>query len=100
MDRLLREAMASDPVPALSPGFERKLAQRLRPARMNSAARLLMAAYIVAALVTSFWILKNQPLAAVWPLAALVALVPLSYAWVEKLTREYPSLLRRRHPSA
>jgi hypothetical protein len=99
MDRLLREATASQSVPNLSPAFERRLAKSIRPARLKPAARLVMILYVVAAVTISIWLLRGQPLADVWLAATAVVLVPLSMMWAEKLTREDPSLLRRKRPS-
>ena len=52
VDRWLREAMAAEE-PRLSSSFDARLAKRLKPARLTPTARLVLLAYIVAAVVVS-----------------------------------------------
>jgi len=85
MESLLRHSMAVDPVPRLSSNFDRRLAQRLAPARLKPQARLVMIAYTLIAILTSVWALSSLPVPTgtyfLLLLAAIAALVPFSYAW-------------------
>jgi hypothetical protein len=80
MDDLLRKAMAVEPPPQLSSSFDRKLAQRLCPARLKPQARLVMILYAVIATLLSIWAVRNVPVSALM-LAVVVVLVPVSFAW-------------------
>src|ERR1700744_3711041 len=92
MDSLLRGAMASEPVPRLSSSFDRLLSQRLSPARLKPAARVVMIVYAVIAMLISSWALRNTPLSpSVYfglVLAAFAVLVPVSYAWTVNRPRQ------------
>ena len=59
VDRWLREAMAADE-PRLSSSFEARLARRLKPARLTPTARLVLLAYIVAAVAVSVLALRTR----------------------------------------
>ena len=61
VDRWLREAMAADE-PRLSSSFEARLARRLKPARLTPTARLVLLAYIVAAVAVSVLALRTVEL--------------------------------------
>ena len=84
MDHLLRKAIAADPVPRLSSSFDRRLAQRLAPARLKPQARMILVVYAVIAILISVWALRSAPVPAgvyfILLLAAIAALVPFSFA--------------------
>jgi hypothetical protein len=80
IDDLLRKAMAAEPRPQLSSSFDRKLGQRLRPARLKPQARLVMILYVVIATLFSIWAVRNVPASALM-LGVAIVLVPVSYAW-------------------
>lgn len=81
MDNLLRSAMAAEPIPRLSPSFDRRLAQRIAPGRLKPQARLIMILYAVVALLISVWALRDMPLSTEFLLGAVFVLVPVSYGW-------------------
>src|SRR5580704_16909937 len=95
MDNLLRSAMASEPVPRLSSSFDRRLTQRLSPARLKPAARLVLIVYAMIAILISVWALRSAPVSAGLcfglVLAAIAALVPVSYAWTLNRPRQSKS---------
>ena len=78
MDRLLRESMAADAPPSLSPAFERRLAKRLRRRTLDSKGRLVMALYSLIALAVSVWTMRRGPFG--WVPTAVAILVPLAIA--------------------
>jgi hypothetical protein len=86
MDNLLRGAMASEDVPRLSSSFDRVLTQRLSPARLKPAARLVLIVYAMIAILISVWALRSTPVSAGLyfglVLAAIAVVVPVSYAWM------------------
>jgi hypothetical protein len=73
MDRLLRETMAAD-VPQLSPGFDARLMRRVRPPRLTTMGRVVIAVYIVFAVVTAAWVMRGLPLE--WIATAVAIGVP------------------------
>lgn len=93
MDNLLRSAMASEPVPRLSPSFDRKLKQRLNQPRLKPQARLAMMAYTVIAILVSVLVLRGVPMSPGLSFGLLfggiAVLIPLSFAWT--LNRPAPT---------
>ena len=73
IDRLLRDAMAAD-APELSRAFDTRVLRRVRPRRLTTMGRLVIAAYIVAAAATTLWLMRDLPTAAI--VAAVVIGVP------------------------
>ena len=61
MDALLREAMAADAPPQLSPSFDNRLARRLRPNRLTATGRVVMAVYIAVASASAAWFMRDMP---------------------------------------
>ena len=61
VERWLREAMTADE-PRLSSSFDARLAKRLKPARLTPTARLVLLAYIVAAVAVSILALRTVAL--------------------------------------
>jgi hypothetical protein len=87
MDRWLRDAMAAGE-PRLSSAFDARLAKRLRPRRLSSIGKLVMAVYIVAAIAISVWTLRRVPLE--WSVGAVALLAPiaiLATVYGRRLTR-------------
>ncbi len=86
MDKLLRAAMGAEPLPRLSPSFDRKLKQRLNQPRLKPQARLVMIAYTLIAILVSMLVLRNVPMAPALSFGLLfggiAVLIPLSYAWM------------------
>jgi hypothetical protein len=75
MDRLLRDAMASD-APELSSGFDARVMRHVRPRRLTSMGRVVMALYVVAASASALWLMHDlQPQLIV---AAMAIGVPLA----------------------
>ena len=58
MDQLLRDAMAAD-VPRLSPGFDDRVIERLRPRRLTAVGRTVISIYVVAAAATAVWFIQD-----------------------------------------
>ena len=58
MDQLLRDAMAAD-VPRLSPGFNDRVIERLRPRRLTAVGRTVISIYVVAAAATAVWFIQD-----------------------------------------
>ncbi len=75
MDRLLRDAMAAD-VPQVSPAFDARVLRRVRPRRLTTMGRLVIAAYIVAAAATTLWLMRDLPTVSI--VAAVVIGVPVA----------------------
>jgi hypothetical protein len=71
VDRWLREAMSGE-VPRLSSAFDARLERRLRPQRLTAAGRIVMAAYVLAAVLVSVWALRGAALD--WTLVVAVLL--------------------------
>jgi hypothetical protein len=58
MDRLLSNAFAAE-APRLSPGFDARLMRRLKPRRLTGPARVVLAAYVAAAIAISLWLMRG-----------------------------------------
>jgi hypothetical protein len=63
-DQWLREAMTSE-TPRLSPRFEDQVIASVRPRRLTTAARLVMAFYAIVALALSAWTMREMSVALV-----------------------------------
>lgn len=61
VDRWLLEAMAADE-PRLSSSFDARLARRLKPRRLTPTARLVLLAYILAAVAVSVLAMRTVEL--------------------------------------
>ena len=75
MDRLLRDAMAAD-APELSPAFDARVMRRVRPRRLAPMGRVVMAVYVVVAVATASWLMRDLPIASI--VAALAISVPVA----------------------
>lgn len=75
IDRLLRDALAA-PSPRLSSDFDARVMRRVRPRRLTSVGRAVLAAYAVLAVGLAAWLLRDLPPLAI--VSALLALVPLA----------------------
>ena len=75
MDRLLRDAMAAD-APQLSPAFDANVMRRVRPRRLSSMGRVVIAVYAVVAAATAVWLMRDLPLESI--LAAVAISVPVA----------------------
>jgi hypothetical protein len=64
MDQLLKKAMAAD-APELSPGFDDRVLEQLRPRRLTGAGRAVIAIYIVVATGTTAWLMRDLSAAAI-----------------------------------
>jgi hypothetical protein len=69
VDQWLRDAMSGS-TPRLSAAFDARLEKRLRPRRLTPTGRILMAAYVLAAILVSAWALRNAALD--WTVVAAV----------------------------
>lgn len=75
MDQWLRQAMSAELPPTVSPGFDDRLAKRLRPRRLHPSGRLVLACYALVALTISVWAMRSQSIE--WSLVAISIAVPL-----------------------
>ena len=75
MDRLLRDAMAAD-APQLSPAFDADVMRRVRPRRLTTVGRVVLAVYAVVAAATAVWLIRDLPLESI--LAAVAISVPVA----------------------
>ncbi|MBK5298172.1 MAG: hypothetical protein JJE40_13525 [Vicinamibacteria bacterium] len=75
MDRLLRNAMAAD-APQLSPAFDANVMRRVRPRRLSSVGRVVLAVYAVVAAATAVWLMQDLPLESI--VAAVAISVPVA----------------------
>ncbi|MFQ5525793.1 MAG: anti-sigma factor family protein [Thermoanaerobaculia bacterium] len=98
--RLLVEAFQDEPAPVLSPGFEGRLADRLRPAvrvrRLAGWRLAAMLAYGLTAALAMAWVLRNVSLPSIdlasgWARFMAMALVPPSLALAVFLSRFMPA---------
>ena len=80
MEQWLRDAMSGS-APRLSASFDARLEKRLRPRRLTAAGRVVMAAYVLAALLVSVWALRNAALD--WTIVAAVVLASAVAASVD-----------------
>lgn len=69
MDQLLKEVMAAD-APQLSPAFELQVMRRVRPRRLSTMGRVIMAVYIVAAAATAVLLMRELPID--WIVASVI----------------------------
>ncbi len=69
VDQWLRAAMSGS-TPRLSAAFDARLARRVRPRRLTATGRMVMAAYVLVALLVSMWALSNAALD--WTVVAAV----------------------------
>ena len=75
MDRLLKESLAAD-APQLSRAFDAGVMQRIRPHRLTSLGRMVIAVYTVVATASAVWLMQDVSLTA---LAVAVAIsVPVA----------------------
>jgi len=77
MDRLLRDVMAAD-APQLSPAFDARVMQRVRPRRLTPMGRVMLAVYIVVAAATAVWLMRDLPVESI--VAAVAIGVPVAAA--------------------
>ncbi len=75
MDRLLRRSMTAESAPTLSPEFEQRLANRLRPRRLSPKSRYFLLGYSLVGISVSLWTMHASGMDG--RLAALSVLVPL-----------------------
>jgi hypothetical protein len=75
MDRLLSEALAAK-APELSPEFDARLMRRVRPRRLTSTGRWVLAVYAVVAAAGAAWLMRDAPLLAI--VATLAISVPIA----------------------
>ena len=76
MDALLRDAMGRTPQPVLSPSFERRLAARVRPRRLDLRGRRLLGRYALTMLAFSVAVMRSQSLD--WSLIAVAIVTPVA----------------------
>ena len=75
MDQWLARSMSA-PVPTLSPDFDRRLTQALKPRRLNSQGRVVLALYALVATLASVWTMRAASIEWTWVVAAIV--VPMA----------------------
>lgn len=85
MDRIMREAMASE-VPQLSPKFDAQVLQRVRPRRLPPMGRVILALYAVAASASTVLLMRDLPVEMVVAAIAIGAAVAVGAgAYVRQL---------------
>lgn len=77
MDQLLRDAMTGD-VPRLSSGFDARVLRRVRPRRLTPIGRAVIAAYVVIAVATTVWLMRDVQ--TTWIVAAVAIGAPVGAA--------------------
>jgi hypothetical protein len=77
MEQLLRDAMTAD-TPHLSPGFDARVLRRVRPRRLTSIGRAVIAAYVVVAVAATVWLMRDVQ--TTWIIAAVAIGTPLAAA--------------------
>ena len=75
MDRLLKDAMAAE-APQLSPGFDARVMQAVRPRRLTPMGRVVIAAYALVAAATAVWLMQDLPVESI--AAAIAISVPVA----------------------
>jgi hypothetical protein len=70
MDRLLRDVMAAE-VPQLSPAFDVRVMQRVRPRRVTPLGRAAMVVYVVVATAVAVWVMRDLPMESIVVAAAI-----------------------------
>lgn len=75
MDRLLKAAMAAE-VPRLSSAFDANVMRRVRPRRLTTVGRVVLAVYAMVAAATAVWLMRDLPLESI--LAAVAISVPVA----------------------
>ena len=73
-DRLLSESLSA-PVPTLSPDFDRRVMRHVRTRRLRRPGILALACYVVFALTSSVWTMRQAEIG--WHLIAASTVVPL-----------------------
>jgi hypothetical protein len=63
MDRLLTEAMAATKAPELSPGFDERVMQQVRPRRLTPMGVAVIVVYAVVAAMATVWVMRDVPAA-------------------------------------
>jgi hypothetical protein len=61
MERLLRDAMGAE-IPQLSPAFDDRVMRRVRPRRLTTTGRVVMAVYSVVAAAAAVWLVHDLPM--------------------------------------
>jgi hypothetical protein len=77
MDRVLRDVVTAD-VPQLSPGFEARVLRQARPRRLTTMGRAVIAAYVVMAVATTLWLMRDVQ--TTWIVAAVAIGAPVAGA--------------------
>ena len=80
VDRWLREAMAADE-PRLSSSFDARLAKCLKPARLTRTGRLVLLAYLVAAIAVSVMAMRTVELDSRFVVATMVGTLAAAAAY-------------------
>jgi hypothetical protein len=75
MDRWLHEALSAQPQPGLTLAFDRRIAEAIRPRRLSSRGRIIMAVYSVAAMGASIWTMRIASID--WSLIAVSLAIPM-----------------------
>jgi len=78
IDRLLHRSMAAESAPTLSPEFEQRLANRLKPRRLSTKSRFFLLGYSLLGIAISFWAMHASGMD--WRIAGVSILVPLVIA--------------------
>ena len=75
MDRLLKDALTAE-APQLSPEFDARVMRSVQPRRLTLMGRFVIAIYIVVAVATAVWLMRDLRVEAI--VAAVVIGVPLA----------------------
>jgi hypothetical protein len=61
MDQLLKETLSPASVPELTPEFDERVMRRVRPRRLSPGARAVLVLYVLMAVVTTVWLMRDIP---------------------------------------
>ena len=75
MDRLLKDTMAGDAPPELSPAFDARVMRRIHPPRLSMGGRVIIAVYAVVAVSAAAWFLRDLPMLSIVAAFAISASV-------------------------
>ena len=74
MDALLRRAFENQPVPTVSPSFERRISRHIARGQLTPIGRGVLIAYAAAAVAASIWTMRSMSIE--WSLIAVAILTP------------------------
>jgi hypothetical protein len=61
MDRFLTETMSASDVPELTAEFDERVIRRIRRRRLSPGARAILVLYVLMAVLTTVWLMRDIP---------------------------------------